>query len=149
MKHRCGFTLIELLVVLAIAGVLAALAYPSYANYVRQSRRTEGKVALLDTMQHEERYYADYNRYQLFSADAGGEDSARLRWWSGRSPRESAYEISAHACPGEPSTHCVELHAVPGTGRVDGRFRDPECGTLILDSAGRHSASGEGRRCWP
>jgi type IV pilus assembly protein PilE len=149
MKAQMGMTLIELLIVMAIVGVLAALAYPSYGSYVRKARRAEGQTALLETMQHQERYYTENNRYLPFSADTDTPGAVRFRWWSGQSARESAYEISAQACPGHGLERCIELRAVPGTVHVDGRFRDAECETLILDSVGRRRATGSGQRCWP
>lgn len=149
MKPRQGMTLVELLIVMAVVGVLAALAYPSYANYVLKTRRTEGQVALLDAMQQQERYYSENNRYLPFSADTDTPGNVRFRWWSGPSARESAYEISAQACPGHDLARCIELRAAPGTARVDARFRDPECDTLILNSIGERSATGTGLRCWP
>jgi type IV pilus assembly protein PilE len=149
MKRTPGFALAELLIVMAIVGILAALAYPSYSNYVLKTRRTEGQVALLDAMQHQERYYSENNRYLPFSADSETPGKVRFRWWSGQSAHDSAYEISAHACPGNDLARCIELRAAPGTERVDGRFRDTECDTLILDSIGRRRATGAGLRCWP
>ncbi|MGZ5183358.1 MAG: type IV pilin protein, partial [Ramlibacter sp.] len=71
-----------------------------------------------------------------------------FRWWSGSSAAASFYELDAHACPDQDLADCVEVRATPGTARVDGRFRDPECGVLRLDSRGVHAAEGTGR-CWP
>ena len=140
-----GFTLIELLVVLVILGVLSVLAYPSYAGYVRKSRRVEGQVALKETMRQEERYYSQHNSYMPFSAT----DPGPFRWWSGSTARASAYELDAHACPGRAIAECVELRAQPGTGQVDGHFRDPECEALTLDSTDRQASTGTSGRCWP
>ena len=149
MKQRTGMTLIELLIAMAIVGVLAALAYPSYTAYVIKSRRAEGQTALLEAMQHQERYYTENNRYLPFSADTDTPGNVRFRWWSGQTARESAYEISARACPGHGLERCIELRAAPGTEHVDGRFRDTECEILILDSIGQRRATGGGTRCWP
>jgi type IV pilus assembly protein PilE len=142
-----GFTLVEVLVVMVILGVLSALAYPSYAGYVRKSRRTEGQVALIDAMQQEERYYSQHNSYIAYSAT--DPEPGQFHWWSGSTARASAYELDAHACPDRTIAECVELRARPGTGRVDARFRDPECETLTLDSTGRQAATGAFDRCWP
>jgi type IV pilus assembly protein PilE len=153
--HRhAGFSLVEVLVVMAVVLILSMLAYPTYTAQVTKARRSEGQVALLESMQHQERYYAQYNTYLPFSAAGeerpqtdGGEKG--FRWWSGATASASAYELSARACDDQPATRCIELHAQPGTDRVDGRFRDPECGTLILASSGAHRATGAGKRCWP
>ncbi|HEY0060486.1 MAG TPA: type IV pilin protein [Telluria sp.] len=149
MKREPGFTLIEIVIVMGLAAILAALAYPSYASYILKARRNEGLVALLDTMQRQERYYADNNRYLPFSAENNNGGETQFRWWSGRSARDSAYELRAQACPGLALNRCIELHAVPGTDRVDARFRDVQCQTLTLTSTGEHRASGPGPKCWP
>lgn len=144
-----AFTLIEVLVVMAVTLILCLLAYPTYTAQVVKARRVEGQVALLDTMQRQERYYAENNTYLLFTADGGQPDEERFRWWSGESAAASAYELSAQPCDGQGPERCIELHAVPGTGRVDSAFQDAECGTLILVSTGAHRATGAGARCWP
>ena len=147
MKAQRGFTLIKMLVVLLILCIVAVLAYPSYAGNITRTRRTEGKVALIEAMQQQERYHLQHNSYVEFSssADAG---ALGLRWWSGASAAASAYEIDAHACAGQDIADCVEVRARPGTDKVDRRFRDPECGALTLDSLGMHGSQGKGR-CWP
>ncbi len=149
MKHCSGFTLVELMVVLAICGLLAAVAYPSYAGYVTGARRIEGQTALLDTLLKQERYYSQHNTYVAFSSSSEGPDEKLFRWHSGASAAQSAYEISARACPGVPLQRCVELRAEPGTPRVDASFRDKDCGTLTLNNVGQYGASGPKKRCWP
>jgi type IV pilus assembly protein PilE len=148
-KFRHGFSLVELMAVLAIIGILAAIAIPSYAAYVTRTRRIEAQVALVEAMQLEERYYTDHNAYAAFSADADTPAAKRFRWHSGATPAGSAYELRAAPCEGQSLAECVRIEAMPGTARVDGRFRDPECGTLSLDSATRQGASGKGSGCWP
>lgn len=142
-----GFTLVELMVALAITSILLAVAVPSFGAYLLKSRRAEGRTALVLAMQDQERFYSLHNTYAAWSAstpDPGGQ----FRWWSGASAAASAYELRAAACPGSDLRACVEIRAVPGTGRVDGRFRDPDCGTLVLRSDGQRGADGEADRCW-
>jgi type IV pilus assembly protein PilE len=143
-----GFTLIEVMVALVVVAVLAALAYPTYAGYVRKSRRIEGQVALVEAMQQEERYYAQHNAYQPFSATADPASGAP-RWWSGSTAATSAYEVDGYACPGHAIDECVELRARPGTARVDASFHDPECETLTLDNSGEQKSTGTVAKCWP
>jgi type IV pilus assembly protein PilE len=144
-----GFTLVEVLIVLVIMAVLSVLAYPTYAGYIRKTRRIEGQVALVETSQQEERYYSQHNRYRAFSADAPAAGIGTLRWWSGSTAATSAYEIDAYACPDRTIDECVEVRARPGTARVDGRFRDPECETVTIDSTGQQGSSGTVAKCWP
>lgn len=148
MIRERGFTLIEVMFVLGILLLLGALAYPSYAGYVVKTRRIEAQVAMIETLQQEERHYALHNSYIAFSSGAPA-DQLRLKWWSGASPATSAYELDAQACPDHLLSECVEVRARPGTPKVDARFQDAECGTLTIDSAGGHGATGSSDRCWP
>lgn len=145
MKQR-GFTMVELMAVLVIFLLLAALAYPSLVAYVIKARRIEGQVALLDTLQKQERYFSQHNTYLAFSADSGEQ---LFKWYSGSKPRVSAYELRGEACPGQSIRQCIDVKAIPGTGKVDAAFADPACETLSLNSAGQHRASGTDEKCWP
>ena len=144
-----GFTLIEILVVLAIVGLLAGVAYPNYASSIVRMRRVEGETALIEALQKQELYRARHNTYVAFSADEEAPSGLGLRWWSGRTPASSAYEIDGRACEGATIRDCIEVRARPGTARVNARADDPDCGVLTLDSRGRQGASGRAPRCWP
>jgi type IV pilus assembly protein PilE len=142
-----GFSLIELLIVVAILAVLAGLAYPSYVDSARRARRTEAQFALVEVMQDEERYREDHRAYVPFSAADGA--AGQFRWWSGSTAARSAYEIDAYPCADADLDKCIVVRARPGTAKVDGRFRDPGCGELTIDSTGRQTASGTMATCWP
>jgi type IV pilus assembly protein PilE len=148
MNDERGFTLIEVLVVLAILSILTAVAYPNYAGYITRTKRTEGQIALIEAMQQQERYHMQHNTYLAFSSDSTGEELQGMRWWSAATAASSAYELDGRACPGRDIADCVELRARPGTAKVNGTFRDRDCGALTLDSPGTHTAEGTGR-CWP
>ncbi len=149
MHAKSGFTLVEVLAALVIVALLSALAMSSYRRHLLSARRLEGQVALLETLQWQERYYTLNNTYRAFDASNLGADGADIKWWSGQSPAGSAYEIRATACPGMRLPECVEMHAMPGTSHVDAHFRDEECATLTLRSNGEHFASSGAPRCWP
>jgi len=158
-----GFSLIEVLAVLAIIALLVSLALPAYRGQVLRAKRVQGQAALLKTMQQQERYYSQHNRYLAFSAGAaraegvegadGGAQVAEFAWWSGEGGEEgaarSAYELDAAACLGSTIVQCVLLRARPGTERVDAQFRDAECGTLTLSSTGERGSAGPAALCWP
>jgi type IV pilus assembly protein PilE len=114
-----------------------------------RTRRVEGQAALVDALQKQELYRARHRAYAAFTAADGLPADLDIHWWSGRDAPASAYEIDAQACADAALTDCVELRARPGTARVDGRFRDPDCGALTLDSRGRQGATGPAARCWP
>jgi type IV pilus assembly protein PilE len=150
--RRRGFSLIELLVVLVMLGILAALAMPAYQQHVIRTRRSEAHSALLKLMMQQERFHTQNNTYIAFSSGSneGGEPEAKhFQWWSGASPRNSAYEIEGKACVGEVVAQCVQLVATPGTVLVEARFRDEDCGVLTLTSTGQRLASGAAKGCWP
>lgn len=149
MKRSRGFTLIETMIVMTIIALLAALAYPGYQGFVVKARRAEAQAVLLELMQRQERYYTQHNRYLAFSADDSGPDQQRFKWWSGSSAPSSAYELRGKPCAGQTLSRCIVIEAIPGTDRVDATFRDGECQTLALNSAGEHTASGSAAGCWP
>ena len=53
--RESGFTFIEIMIAITIVSILAALALPSYGNYVREARRADGHLALLQEAQTMER----------------------------------------------------------------------------------------------
>jgi len=149
MSRRGGFTLVEVLIAVAILSILTAIAWPGYARHAVKARRTEAQLALVDAMQRQEQYRAQHHSYLAFSASASDPAARDFRWHLGPQPESSAYEIDGLACEGQDIRHCIVLRAQPGTGRVDSRFRDPDCGVLTFDSTGAQGASGSAPRCWP
>lgn len=143
-NHSDGHTLIEILVALAILAVLAAAAMQSWQSLVRRQLRAEGRAALLAAMQQQERHFSRYGRYQPFDSAAPG----NFKWHSAPTPGESAYAISAVACPGESLARCVMALARPGGEGVKPGYADPACGVLRLDSRGRQQADGGAAACW-
>ncbi len=143
-----GFTLIEVLTVLAVIVVLATIAYPSYQESVRKAKRAEGRSALMQLMQQQERYYSQRTTYIAFSSESTEDNAKKFKWYSGDSPAASAYEINGTACPGDLIQNCVLLTAKPGTDKVNFRFADPACGELSLTSTGVKKAVGNAADCW-
>ena len=62
-RRQRGLTLIELLVVVAVMAVLATIAYPLYTEQAQKGRRTEGRSALLELAQAQERFFTVNGRY--------------------------------------------------------------------------------------
>lgn len=135
-----GFTFIETLIVLVVFALLAGIAYPSYVESVRKGKRVEGRVALFELMQQQERHFSQHNTYVAFSTESAGEGVGKFKWFSGTNAKSSAYELKAEACDNDTIRNCIRLIAMPGTARVDGRFSDPMCGEMTVTSNGSKSA---------
>ncbi len=144
-RHRTpGFTLVEIMIAVAVAAIIAGIAYPSYAALMTKARRSEGRAALLQALQQQERHYTNVNSYAEFSRAA----PAGFKWHSGETPRQSAYELFATACTDQTLATCVRVEARAGTEAVQVSATDALCGVLSLDSNGVRSASGDVALCW-
>jgi type IV pilus assembly protein PilE len=143
-SHR-GFTLIEMMVVVAIVGILAAVAYPAYTNQVVKGRRAQGRTALLELLQQQERYLTQRNTYLAFTTNAAGVPtpaSAPFKTWSGDNLADSAYLLSASTCPGIGIQDCVQVIAQPIRA-------DAEAGNLQMTSTGSKTCTGTNSAvCW-
>ena len=143
---QSGFTLTEVAIALVITMILMSVVVPSYVESVRKSRRMEGRAALLRLMQQQERYYSLHNSYIRFSSSSTDEDERKFQWFSGGNAQASAYEIKAEACANDTIVNCVLLTAMPGTSKVDDKYKDPVCGELSLTSIGVKAANKPD--CW-
>ncbi|MGZ3158014.1 MAG: type IV pilin protein [Burkholderiaceae bacterium] len=146
IRSSHGFTFIEVMIVVVIAGILAMIAYPSYQSAVRKAKRAEGRSALMQLMQQQERYYSQNTSYIAFTSASTNANEKYFKWYSADSPAASAYEIRAEACSNETIRTCVRLTAKPGTEKVDSSYMDAECGSLTFTSTGIKSA--DGKNCW-
>lgn len=149
-----GFTLMELMITVAIVALLASIAYPAYTGAVLKGKRAEGRAALVQLMQDQERHLTQTGSYMKFDAGATGSNGtiqAGSSEVSGRpipfktrsADSNSAYQLSATTCSSALKLNeCVLLSAVPVGA-------DPEAGTLTISSAGQKSCSGtKPAVCW-
>ena len=137
-----GFTLIELMITVAIVGLLAMIAFPSYQDSVRKGKRAEGRTALLDFLQQQERSLSQTGTYSALAAGATG---VAFKTFSGDSASSPAYKLGAEACPGTPTPtlrECVRVFAVP-------QFTDADGGSLQILSSGTRTCTGtKPALCW-
>lgn len=139
-KFSRGFTLIELMVVVAVIGILASIAYPSYQEYVRKSRRAEGRTALLELLQQQERYMTQNNTYFKFTKDTAG--VVPFKRFSGDTLAASAYDLGAEECTGQTIKNCVQVFGTP-------KYTEPSITKLTITSTGVKSCTGNNTTvCW-
>lgn len=138
--HVRGFTLVEVMITVAIVAILAAIAYPSYRDQVMKGRRAEGRAALMNLMQQQERFMTQTGSYAALTA---GEAGRPFKTYSGDSLNQAAYRLGAESCEGGvPLTTCVRVFAQPS-------FNDPEAGRLTLTSTGIRGCTGSRTEtCW-
>ena len=143
-SHR-GFTLLELMIVVAIVGILVSIAYPSYVDSVRKGKRAEGRAALADLLQQQERYMTQNNTYYEFSNTKGTTNPTTVpfKTFSGDNSATGAYYLSAEVCAVDsPITECVMVRAEP-------KMPDPEAGALVILSTGTKTCTGTKKTvCW-
>ncbi len=136
VAHRVkGFTLIELMIVVAVVGILAAIAYPSYQEYVKESRRSNARVDLLELAQFMERYHTSNGRY------TASDGSAPTLPYD-ESPKDGSskyYDLSLDNL----AANTYTLEADPKGGMNGDR-----CGTLTLTHTGVKGADDDVDDCW-
>lgn len=111
-----GFTLLELLIVVSAIAILAAIAVPAYHEYTLKAWRAEGRTALLNLMQEQERYFAQRGTYKNFSSSS---DAGPFKYYSGNNYNDSAYALSALTCVGETEKTCIMLVATSKSPKTD------------------------------
>jgi type IV pilus assembly protein PilE len=155
-KVARGFTLIELMITVAIVALLAAIAYPAYTDSILKGRRAEGRSALMELMQQQERFLTQNGSYMSFAGGATGATGTTqggtnvtipFKTTSGNTVSSAAYNLSASACPANPGpgnmalNECVLLTATPNRS-------DPAFGNLTFMSSGLKSCSTGNAKCW-
>jgi type IV pilus assembly protein PilE len=145
LKHhrQDGFTLIELMIAVAIVAILARLAYPAYMESVRKGKRAEGRAALAELMQQEERYMTQNGTYMQFTTSTSSVPFKRYSGSSGAA--NAAYNLEAEACSSStPLTDCIRVKATP-------TFTDTTVGWIKLSSLGAKSCelTTDAKVCWP
>jgi len=164
-RHK-GFTLIEVMIVVAIVGILAAVAYPAYQQSVVKGKRAQGRTALAELLQQQERFMTQRNCYLPFntvvatgaatavaSTECGftAATAVPFKTFSGDSFTSAAYVLSANACTLSGSAvsmkDCVQLVATP-------KQADVEVGNLTVISTGGKDCTGSAKTtnfslCWP
>ena len=129
------------------------LGDPAYTDSVLKGRRAEGRTALINLLQQQERYLTQTGCYLTFTAGATGANGTNCAGGGQNIPFQTrsgtgnaAYTLAAAVCTGASGAlarnECVLLTAVPGAA-------DPKAGTLSLLSTGAKSCDGTNPSvCW-
>ena len=153
-RGQAGFTLVELMIVIAVVAILAAIAYPSYRSAVLKGKRAQGRTAILELLQQQERYMTQNNSYLSFNKPIGMGTAANVpfKTFAGDNPEGTAYQLSAERCSGTlESTECIKIVATP-------TFEDADAGRLWAMSTGVRNCDGTAgttppaappKICWP
>ena len=98
LPPRRGFTLVEIVVALVLVALLVMLAYLSFRAQWLKARRGDGRVALMQLQQAQERWRADHPAYaaaaELNSPDRSAHGHYRL---GVHASSASGYELHAEA----------------------------------------------------
>lgn len=140
-----GFTLIELMITVVVVAILATVAYPGYQNYMRQTRRSDAHIALVNAANHQERFFTQCNWYagQLGTPRACGTGSASGVLGITGSSIDGYYQLQIVNA----SATAFTISAGPvATGPQAG---DAECTGFTINDRGTRAATGSNTsRCW-
>ena len=124
-----GFTLTELVIAVAIIGILAAIVYPIYTDHMRETRRSDGWIALTAAAAEQQRWHSVNFSYTSDLDNLGGENSP-----------EDFYTLSVAVPEGGAS------FMLTATAKADGvQSSDTGCTVLTLNHLGVTTPAD----CWP
>jgi type IV pilus assembly protein PilE len=141
---KAGFTLIEILIVMAIVAILATIALPSYQGAVRQSRRSEAIMTLLEIQLKEERYRANHSEYgSLQKIYCGDKPNCSPPFGD-----NEYYDFEATDT--NDTEYTITATAKTGTDQVNDKENGTDCSTLTINQNGDKGSKSEDSNsvCW-
>ncbi len=135
LNKNSGFTLIEVLITIAILGILTAIVIPSHNGSTTKSRRTDAKIALMESASSLEKCFVLNNQYNHASCTSYPASGADVVYSS-----EGHYQVVATAI----SATAFTLTATP----VDNspQSNDSYCASFSITSTGSKTATNAD--CW-
>lgn len=131
-QNNRGFTLMELMIVVAIIGILAAVGYPAYTSAVKKGNRADAIDSLLSLAGRMEEFYMNNDTYVGATINAAGTGTIGSNKTS-----DDLYTLAISS----QDAFYYQLKATP-------KSTDTECGSLLLDSTGKKTASTGAADCW-
>ena len=135
ISRSTGFTLIEVLITIAILGILTAIVIPSHNHSTTKSRRTDAKIALMESASSLEKCFVINNKYNHASCVAYPASGANVVYSA-----EGHYKIVATNLTDTSFT----LTASPVAG--GSQEGDTHCASFSITSTGSKTATNSD--CW-
>jgi len=147
LNKKKGFTLIELMIAIAILGIIMAIAVPGFQSQLQKGRRADAMVSLVEAMNRQGVFKANYGSYTSIIADPGGgcAGAACGLAFSDANSNEGYYTLAAVAGPTGSLVSSVLLTATA----VGVQASDSNCTTFTISSTGVKGATGaDSDHCW-
>lgn len=134
-SSQSGFTLIEILITIAILGILTAIVIPGHNHSTTKSRRTDAKIALMESASSLEKCFVLNNEYNHASCASYPASGGNVVYSA-----EGHYKIVATNLTATSFT----LTASPVSDGL--QAGDTHCATFSITSSGIKSATNSD--CW-
>lgn len=135
IKQNMGFTLIEVLITIAILGILTAIVIPSHNHTTTKSRRTDAKIALLESASALEKCYVINNQFNHSSCNSYPSSGSSVVYSA-----EGHYKVVATNLTDTSFT----LTATPADNSP--QQNDSHCASFSITSTGEKTATSPD--CW-
>ena len=131
-NQMSGFTLVELMIVIAIIGILTAVSVGYYGGYVIDTKRSDGRTALMSAAASLEKCKALYSAYNSTNCDSVIPSTSNEKFYTITNTR---------------TTFTFTLTATPD--ETKSQSNDTDCTALTLTNTGIKSGDGaDSSECW-
>jgi type IV pilus assembly protein PilE len=134
-KYTSGFTLIEILITVAVLGILTAIVIPSYNGQTAKARRTDAKIALMDSVKILEKCYVINNAYNDAACTSFPAAGVNVIYSA-----EGHYKLVTTSLSA--TSYTLTASPVPGSPQSS----DTRCLNFTINSTGQRGATNND--CW-
>jgi len=125
------------MIVVTVVGILFTFALPAYQNSVLKGGRADGKAALMDVANRQERLMLDRSTYTTNMQALGFATDPMIS-------ADGNYSVDTVACGSGAITNCYQITATA----IAKQAKDSDCQTLTLDYKGAKGNTPSGKKCW-